>query len=304
MATAMEDAEILHKAMRGAGTDDQTMADILCHRTYEQLQSIAASYQVKYGKSLEEAIRNDTSGDYKNLLVSLVLPRGEFYAHILHAAVEGLGTDDGALIDVLVWAKNYDIKCAIHVYHKVYKKHLSSDIKGDTSGNYKRILCALLRGTRDEAPFDIKISDCQVEKDAHDLYKKGEGKVGTDDDFFVDFFTCHSHAHIQAVGAEYKAKHKRTIQEAIKSETSGDYQRVLLALATPRAEYWAKRLHHAVQGLGTDDRLLQRVFVLNTKEHLREIEAEYQKAYKKSAVKDIKGDTSGWYEKTLLALLN
>lgn len=34
--------------------------------------------------------------------------------------------------------------------------------------------------------------------------------------------------------------------------------------------------------------------MLNTKEQLREIDAEYQKSYKKSAVKDIKGDTSGY----------
>lgn len=35
-----------------------------------------------------------------------------------------------------------------------------------------------------------------IEKDAHDLYKKGEGRLGTDDDYFVAFFTTHSAPYI------------------------------------------------------------------------------------------------------------
>ena len=38
-------AKQLHKAMKGAGTDENILVEILCSRPYDEIQKIAAAYE-------------------------------------------------------------------------------------------------------------------------------------------------------------------------------------------------------------------------------------------------------------------
>lgn len=58
--------------MQGLGTNESVLIDILCSRNTSELEAIANEYQNEFGKSLEEDIISDTSGDFKNLLVALL----------------------------------------------------------------------------------------------------------------------------------------------------------------------------------------------------------------------------------------
>ena len=44
------DAEALHKAMKGMGTNERALIDILCHRTTNQRVEISKAYKSGYGK--------------------------------------------------------------------------------------------------------------------------------------------------------------------------------------------------------------------------------------------------------------
>jgi len=137
------------------------------------------------------------------------------------------------------------------------------------------------------------------------LYKKGEGKWGTDDDFFVQFFTRNTFANLQAIDQAYTAKYKHSLEVAVKKETSGAYQDLLVALSIPRAVFWARRIRHAIAGLGTSDTLLRRSFTLNSHEELRNIEAVYGTVNPgKSLRSDVADDTSGHYKTLFLAILD
>jgi annexin A7/11 len=46
------DADALHKAMKGFGTDEKVFTSILCHRTRDQRVSINHAYKAGYGKVL------------------------------------------------------------------------------------------------------------------------------------------------------------------------------------------------------------------------------------------------------------
>ncbi|XP_078429581.1 annexin 5 [Wolffia australiana] len=67
-------AKELYKAMKGVGTDDSTLIRIVVSRTEIDMQYIKAEYQKEYGKSLSDAIRSETSGHYRDFLLSLVDP--------------------------------------------------------------------------------------------------------------------------------------------------------------------------------------------------------------------------------------
>jgi len=299
--TAASDAHDLHKAIKGLGTDDSALVGIVGHRTKEELVSIAYTYEQKYHKTLSNDIKGDTSGNYRKLAVALTKPFPAYLARALHKAVAGLGTDDSALIDLLAFSLGKELVEAGKAYKLLYKKDLIDDVKGDTSGNYRTALSSLLSGSRQEhEPMDAEV----VEKAAQDFYKKGEGRLGTSDEYFIHFLTSHSPHFIHAVDQAYRHKNGHSLRKAIKKETSGDYKNLLVALASHRSHYFAKRINQAIKGLGTDDRKLKRAFVLNDKREMKHIAERYAEKYKKSLSDDIKGDTSGWYQKLLLARID
>lgn len=47
---ARTDADVLHKAMKGFGTDEKALISILCHRTSSQRTAINQAYKSSYGK--------------------------------------------------------------------------------------------------------------------------------------------------------------------------------------------------------------------------------------------------------------
>ena len=44
------DADVLHKAMKGLGTDEKALINILCRRTSGQRSAISLAYKSGYGK--------------------------------------------------------------------------------------------------------------------------------------------------------------------------------------------------------------------------------------------------------------
>jgi len=165
--------------------------------------------------------------------------------------------------------------------------------------NFKRAVLSLQHGFRGDEVHPEK-----AQHDADEIYKKGEGKWGTDDDFFVKFFTTHSYEHIALVDVAYQQKYGHPLKVAIAKETSGHYERLLKALVTPKDVFYAHRIHEAIAGLGTKDKVLQRIIVLNNNHQaLERIGAIYQAEFKESLMDAVKGDTSGHYQDTFVGLL-
>jgi hypothetical protein len=55
-----------------------------------------------------------------------------------------MGTNDEQLIRSIVTRKDEDMKMIKKYYKKLFRKNMDDDIKGDTSGNYQKILLALI----------------------------------------------------------------------------------------------------------------------------------------------------------------
>ena len=49
----VDDAEKLYKAMKGIGTNETVLIDILCRRTNQQRMQIALSFKTAYGKVIK-----------------------------------------------------------------------------------------------------------------------------------------------------------------------------------------------------------------------------------------------------------
>jgi len=275
------------------------LVEAITSHTNEQLFKIGFEYQKKYETTLTDAISSDCSGDYKDLLVSVVMPVNDFRAFLLRKAIAGAGTDEDAVIDVLAHATNEQIAATKTAFAFVTNKSLEKELADDLSGNFKKAVLCLINCLRENT-----VNPSRAAADADEIYKKGEGKWGTDDDFFVKYFTTHCYEHIGYVDAAYAQKYGHSLRVAIQKETSGHYERLLKALATPPEIYYARRIHDAIDGLGTKDKVLQRIIVLNNShDALQKIGAKYQEIYKESLIDAISGDTSGWYKETFMGIL-
>jgi len=58
--------------MKGVGTQDRRLIRVIVTRTEIDMQHIKIAYYKKYGKPLTSAVRSDTSGHYKDFLLSLI----------------------------------------------------------------------------------------------------------------------------------------------------------------------------------------------------------------------------------------
>uniref|UniRef100_A0A914S1K7 Annexin n=1 Tax=Parascaris equorum TaxID=6256 RepID=A0A914S1K7_PAREQ len=56
----------------GVGTKETVLIDILCTRSSQDLEKIKNAYSLLFGKSLEDDVIGDTSGDFQQLLVGLL----------------------------------------------------------------------------------------------------------------------------------------------------------------------------------------------------------------------------------------
>ncbi|KAM4555659.1 annexin A5a [Odontesthes bonariensis] len=297
---AKHDAEVLHKAMKGIGTDEDVVLMLLSSRSNDQRQQIRAAYKRANGKDLVSELKSELGGLLENLIVALMTPPSSFDASQLHKALKGAGTDDQVLIEILASRTGEQIKEIIKVYKKEFGGKLEKDICGDTGGHYRKLLVILLQGNRDEG-----VDEEKIEQDAKDLYAAGEGKFGTDEEKFILILGNRSAEHLRKVFDAYKKISGSDIEDSIKGETTGNLENLLLAIvkcARSVPGYFAENLYKSMRRAGTDDDTLMRIMISRSEVDMLDIRASFKKMYKQSLYTNIQEDTTGDYQKALLCL--
>jgi len=288
--------------MKGLGTDEKALIDVICYRSSEQRQELKLKYKTMYGKDLVDDIKGELSGDFEKTILALMMKPAEYMASEVKRAIKGLGTDEAVLVEVLCTRTNEEMTALKEAYKKKYKKDIEKDVSGDTSGDFKRLLVSCTTAHREpEGPVD----HAKAAQDAKDLYKAGEGRLGTDESCFNLIMASRSFAHLRAVFEEYSKISKSDIEKAIKKEFSGDIEDGMLAIVKSvrdRPAFYAEKLYKSMKGLGTDEHTLTRVMVSRSEIDMVQIKQSFQSHYGKSLASFIKGDTSGDYERTLLAI--
>ncbi|ODN01978.1 Annexin B10 [Orchesella cincta] len=303
---ASSDAKTLRAAMKGLGTDEDAIIDILTKRSNPQRQEINTAFRTEFGRDLIEDLKSELGGKFEKLILALMEPPVVYLAKELHNAMEGFGTDCDVLTEILCTRTNDEIKQIVETYEKTFGQSLENAVESEVSGDYKSLLILLLtvgmRGVREEKAIYPDKAKEQAEK----LFAAGEGKWGTDEEVFVVVLAHQSLPQLRLVFKEYEELSGKTLEDAIASEFSGKLKSAVLTIvkvAKGRSLYYAEKLETSMKGIGTDDPTLIRIIVSRCEVDLGIIKKVYQQTYDRSLYEAVESETSGDYKKAILNLI-
>ncbi|CAM1506796.1 Fc.00g064370.m01.CDS01 [Cosmosporella sp. VM-42] len=300
------DAQALRKAMKGFGTDEKALIRALADKDPLQVENIRAAFERTFSRKLVNDIKSETSSWLEAGLVQMA--RGPLLAdvHNLQEAMSGPGTKELVLNDILLGRSNADIRAIKSAYQRTFRDRLEDVVRGDLSMKTERHFMIVLAAGRaeDSAP----VIPQQVDDDVMQIYKATEGKMGTDEILVCSIMSQRNDNQIRAIAHTYKQKFNKDLEKVIKSEFSGHMEDALLFQlrhAIDKYMHAAQLLEDAMAGMGTKDHLLvARVIRFHwDRNMMANVKAAYQQRFRRSLGSRIKGETSGDYERMLIAAI-
>ena len=128
------------------GTDESLFNQILCNASPAELLEIAKAYYALTGHSILEAFDKEFSGNSKKAFRTIIyasLSPSEYFATRVQDAIKGLGTKDRLLMRILITRDEIDMPQIKAYFKKLYGKDLVEAVKGEISGDYKKLMVEL-----------------------------------------------------------------------------------------------------------------------------------------------------------------
>ncbi|XP_040267649.1 annexin A2-like [Bufo bufo] len=280
----------------------QTIIDTVTGLNNDQRQEVVRLYKAEDQKDLVEDIKKAFSGDLEKLMVGLLKTPAAFDAQELKSAMKGLGTDEETLTEILSTRSGDQLREIQTCYRQEYKVDLEKDIASDTKEPYTALLLALAKGKREK---DSGIIDYDlIEQDSKILSDLGPKNTANSAQW-ITILTERTHGHLRRVFDHFKTSTSVDIEERVKKNFKGDFQKGLLTLVAVIKDtplYFADRLYNAMKGLGTNESTLIRILVSRSEVDLLSIRVAYRRKYGKSLYSSIQSDTKGSYRSALQQL--
>lgn len=297
------DASLLYHAMKGWGTDEKKLIQVMGSLKPYQVAPLNNFYRQKYGKTLQKHLTSETSGDFQFVLEALCYTPPEFEAFCVHHAVRGLGTKENWLDEILLCRSNHEMQQIKNAYQFLFNKDMVQDVLSDLSFKTKQMFEIVLNRQDINRPVDPN----RVQQDVYELHKAFKG-VGTDEVQVMGILCNRSQAEVAAINHQFHATYAKRLVHALESELSGHMENALTFIVKYSADKYqcqAEYLEKAMAGPGTDERALtNRIVRLHWDQQGKpQVMRAYQACYKRDLISRVKGETSGDYERILVALL-
>ncbi|MED6253651.1 hypothetical protein ATANTOWER_025145, partial [Ataeniobius toweri] len=215
--------------------DVVTLVRILTNRSNAQRQDIAKSFQEQTKQDLSAALKKVLSGDLEDLLLQLMMLPDQLEAHRLKGAMAGLGTDEETLLEILCTRSGKKLKEVSAVYRQVYKKELEKELKAETSGDFAKLVVALL---------NKEVSAGAVQRDVQALTASLSGKKAEAGPW-INILTSRDSDHLDKVLMELELETGQMVDQMVEKRFSGDFRlglRVLVQCIQNPEVYLAQRL--------------------------------------------------------------
>ncbi|KAL5753528.1 hypothetical protein ACOSP7_021748 [Xanthoceras sorbifolium] len=297
-----EDVERLHKAFKGWGTDEATIISILAHRNAAQRLLIREIYKETYGEDLLKTLDKELSHDFERVVLLWTLTPAERDAYLANEAVKLLTANKWVLLEIACTRSSLELFATKQAYHARYKKSLEEDVAYHTSGDIRKLLVSLVSSFRYEGD---EVNMVLAKKEAKIIREAISDKKYNDDEL-IRILSTRSKAQLNASLNHYKDEFGKSINKDLITDTKDDYLillRAAIKCLTSPEKYFEKVLRMAIKRLGTDEWGVTRVITTRAEVDMEHIKEEYHRRNSVTLEKAIAGDTSGDYQKMLLALI-
>ena len=224
------DADSLRDAMKGMGTNEDTLIEIIASRSNQQLAQIKNFYQQKYKRDLETDVKKETHGTLQNLLITLLQGKrgtntnpvpnrmAKIATEIYDAGEAKLGTDETVFNKYFSSLSPHELASVAQQYHKLTNHSILDAIDKEFSGDSKKALRAIVYATISPSEyFATRIKDAI----------KG---FGTKDTLLIRIIVSRGEIDMPQIKQYYKQLYGKDMVEDIKNDISGDYQKLMVEL--------------------------------------------------------------------------
>jgi hypothetical protein len=220
----------IYNAVKGLGTNEDTLNEIFGSRSNFRLNQIKQLYQKTYNENLEERIVGETSGHYQKLLIALLQCKRDETNNVNKSVIEKdvldiynageakWGTDEEIFNRIFASRSSTHLYHMNNLYQSTYGKNLLQVIDSEFSGDLKVLLKTILHSHVNPADYF-----------ADRVYYACKG-WGTNDSVLIRTLITIDEAFLSEVKKIYVTKFNMTLEDQIKDETSGDYKSMLLEM--------------------------------------------------------------------------
>jgi len=230
----LQDAWQVDHAIRGLGTKETLLNDVVLGRSNADLNAIKECYSRVYRRNMTREISEDLSLKTEKLFHYVlearrteesapILPQEiEHNVDRLQQATEGtkMGTNQDVVCQIMAFSSDGMIRAINQRYKAKYRKSLDELFSRNFSGHMKDAL--RLMAARAVDP---------IKSDADQLEDSMRGMGTKDEQLVTRLVRAHwDRARFAQVKAAYLQFHRRDLKSRVSGETSGDYKRLMVAL--------------------------------------------------------------------------
>ncbi|XP_015075624.1 annexin D2-like [Solanum pennellii] len=300
--SAAEDSQQLRKAFVGWGTDEECIIRILGHRNAAQRKLIRETYEATYEKDLLQDLAGEISGDFQRVVHLWTMAPAERDACLVNEAIKHLPGSNCIIMEIACARSSVDLFKVRQNYQARYKKSLEEDVADHSTGDFRKLLVSLVTALRyegEEVNMDLASDEAKI------LHEKISDKAYSDDEL-IRILSIRSKTQLNATFNQYNDKFGNAINKDLRANPKDQYLTLLRSaikcLMEPE-KYFEKVLRLAMKGFGTDEESLTRVVATRAEVDMELIKEKYYKRNSVTLESAISDDTSGDYEKMLLALI-
>ncbi|XP_066109533.1 annexin A10 isoform X2 [Saccopteryx bilineata] len=229
------DAHELWHAMKGAGTEENCLIDILASRTNGEIFQMREAYCLQYSSNLQEDIYSETSGHFRDTLMNLVQgSREEGYADpamaaqdamVLWEACQQKTGEHKTMLQMILCNKSYQhLWLVFQEFQNISGQDIVEAINECYDGYFKELLVAIVLCVRDKpAYFAYRLYTA-----VHDF--------GFHNKTLIRILIARSEIDLMTIRKQYRERYGKSLFHDIKNFASGHYEKALLAICAGDVE--------------------------------------------------------------------